>query len=104
MPEFEPRRAEPGTEFTFTTSEEKTFLRSEVPDGATILAVDDDDPHRVRVRIDGVHKTFRADDEGVVRPKNEDQEATMRAFGLPVARKAEAEDKAQAASSRARKE
>jgi uncharacterized cupin superfamily protein len=57
---LEPRRAEPGQEFTYNDA-----------DGEVI--------------------NLRADDEGVVRPKNQAQVRVADAFDLPVARKVIAE-------------
>lgn len=63
MPEYEPRRAEPGQRFEWRDE----FGRS--------------------VRL-------AADDEGVLRPSSEQEKRLADAFGLPVARKVLAEDKA----------
>jgi hypothetical protein len=61
-PEFEPRRAEPGQEFTFNDAEGTLELR--------------------------------ADDQGVVHPKDAREVLALDAFDLPVARKVLAEQKA----------
>lgn len=45
------------------------------------------------VDVEGAEHNFRADDEGVVRPKNADEARTADLFGLPVARSAKQADK-----------
>jgi hypothetical protein len=43
--------------------------------------------------LDGKQVTLRADDEGVIQPKNSHAAATLEMAGLPVARKVVAEQK-----------
>lgn len=71
--EFEPRRAEPGQEFTYNDA-------------------------------NGEAIEFKADDAGIVRPKNAAQSQAADAFGLPVARKITAEEKAATEAAEAEKE
>lgn len=92
--DFDPRRAEPGQEFGYTASEERTIAKGdELPEGATLLSVDDESGDR-RVRLDGVQRVIRADDSGIVHPKTQDDVNVLDAFGLPVARKAKKEAEA----------
>lgn len=88
MSEFEPRRAEPGQEFGYTTSEESTIPEGEdVPEGVTLLSTDEETGDR-RVRTDGVQRTLKADSEGVVHPKTLEDVQMLDTFALPVARAA----------------
>jgi hypothetical protein len=97
MPDqFDPRRAEPGQEFGYTGSVEKTIDEDEeLPAGATLLSVDEESGER-RIRLDGVQKTLKADADGVVHPKSNEDVALADAFGLPVAQKAKAAEKEKA--------
>jgi hypothetical protein len=95
--EFEPRRAEPGQEFSYTTTKDVTLAEGDdVPEGAEIVSVeDDDDGVRTRVaRQYGIERTIKADADGVVHPKTAADKAILDGFSLPVARSAIAESKA----------
>lgn len=95
--EFDPRRAEPGTEFSYTTTtREKLDDGEDLPEGAR-LEVDTDEEGKVTARYairEGVQKTFRAGDDGVVWPKNAEEDRALSTFDLPVARTAQREAKA----------
>jgi hypothetical protein len=89
--EFEPRRAEPDQEFTYTTTRDvKLADGDDVPEGAEIISVDDgEDGTRTRVaRLYGVERNLKADKEGVVHPKTAADVALLDTFALPVARSA----------------
>lgn len=94
MAEFDPRRAEPGQEFTYTgTRDEKLAAGEDLPDGVDVIGVDDETGERT-IRRYGVEISMKADKDGVVRPKTAADEAVLNGFGLPVARSAKAESKA----------
>jgi len=101
--EFEPRRAEPGTEFTYSVTERTKLGDDEdLPEGAT-LSVETSEPDadgkvettRYAVR-EGVQRTLKTDDDGVVHPKTQADALLLDRYDLPVARKAIAESKAKA--------
>jgi hypothetical protein len=103
MAEFDPRRAEPGQAFSYHTSVDATLDDGEdVPEGVEILSVDPE-TKQTRIRRFGVERTLRADDQGVVHPQTAEDEAVLLSFGLPVARKAAAEEKAAADAKAAKK-
>lgn len=100
MPEFDPRRAEPGAVFSYTTTERTELAENdELPEGAELAVETDTDADgkttskRFAVRY-GVTKDLTADDAGVVHPKSAEDVAALDRFDLPVARKAIAESKA----------
>lgn len=97
MAEFDPRRAEPGQEFTYTaTVDEEVDKDADDPEGAELVSIDDETGVRTFRRF-GVERTLKADREGVVRPKTAQDVAVLDGFGLPVARSAQkAEAKADA--------
>lgn len=80
--QFDPRRAKAGQRFTGQML---------VPDPEA--PADHPSPRMVQREV-----TIRADDEGVVRPRNAGEAALLDRFDLPVARKAIAEDKAATAA------
>lgn len=100
MSEFDPRRAEPGQEFTYTTNvDDEIEADEDVPAGGEVIGIrlvnegkDNERPVRV-VRRFGVQRTLRADAQGVVTPGNSEDEAILVGFGLPVARAAKEEAK-----------
>jgi len=90
---FDPRRAEPGQEFGYTATEERTVKADdEAPEGWTPSGIDPETGDRTFVR-EGVQKTMKADDSGVVHPKSIEEVAVLDSFALPVARSAIAEAK-----------
>lgn len=94
--DFDPRRAEPGQEFGYTGTDRVELADADVvPDGSTLAVEIDGDGNRTRYAVrDGVQKTLKADDQGVVHPRNAEDNAALDSFGLPVARKAIADKKA----------
>lgn len=91
MSTFDPRRAEPGQEFSYTTSETTDVAKGEDgPEGAVLVSVDQETGDQV-YRRDGVERTLKADKSGVVRPKTQADVAVLDGFGLPVHRAAKKE-------------
>lgn len=102
--EFDPRRAEPGQEFGYTSNETKTIDEGvdlddeQIAAGWTVTGFDPETSKREITRA-GVQKTFKADDSGVVHPRNIEEARIADAYGLPVARSAQkAEEKKPEAS------
>lgn len=100
MGDFELRRAEPGQEFGYTTTERINLDEGEDPPEGTTLGVDTDtdadgNPVTKRFSIrEGVQRTIKADDQGVVTPRSDEDVRILDTFDLPVARKAIAERQA----------
>lgn len=89
--EFDPRRAEPGQEFGYTANETKTLdddlTDEQIADGWAVTGYDPETQKREITR-QGVQKTIKADDSGVVQPKSTEEVAVLDSFALPVARSA----------------
>lgn len=101
--EFEPRRADPGQEFGYTASETKTLdadatLDDEQVAAGWLLTGFDPETGRREITRQGVQKTIKADDSGVVRPKSQEEVAVLDTFSLPVARSVKAAEKQSEAS------
>lgn len=95
--EFELRRAEPGQEFTYTTTDRTKLDEGEdAPEGARIEQDVNEDGEATRYAVrEGVSRTIRADDKGIVTPRSQEDVNALDLFDLPVARKAIAERQAE---------
>ena len=74
--EHDPRRAKPGQTFSYVAPAEVTEGEGKKSRKVTRLK----------------EHTFKADDDGVVRPSNADEVRVLDGFGLPVARSAKADE------------
>jgi hypothetical protein len=90
------RKAEPGTEFGYTGNEFKEIgPDDEIPEGWTPTHYDPETDKRTIGRL-GIQKTMKADDAGLVHPRDEFEASILDSFGLKVVRTTKAE-KAEAA-------
>lgn len=86
--EFDPRRAEPGQEFSYiVASDDRTIGEdAEIPPGADdlglVLDSDGKSTGKRTIRVYGIERTLKADDQGIVRPKTSRDEQVLDSFGL----------------------